>query len=193
MIKINLLPFRLARKKENVRRQVSVFILLLAFAAGCLYYGNSIWNDQIKALELDVASLDYELKVAMTAAKEVDRITKELDDLAQKMKVIGELEADRKEQVELLEAMTKLVIEKRMWFTSFSVSGRTISIKGIALDNTTVADFMRKLEKSGFFSSVVLGNLTKETVSKTMNLKKFEITCNKVIPKSPVNPKAKVS
>ncbi|MDX9785633.1 MAG: PilN domain-containing protein [Desulfobacterales bacterium] len=193
MIKINLLPFRLARKKENVRRQVSIFMLLLAFAAGLLYYGNSFWSDRINDLEREVASLDQALKVAMTAAQEVDRIKKELEDLAQKMKVIGDLKANRREQVELLEAMTTLVIEKRMWFTSFSVNGPTISIKGIALDNTTVADFMRKLEQSKFFSTVILGNLTKETVSKTMNLKKFEITCNKALPESPVNPKAKVS
>jgi len=27
MIRINLLPFRAARKKENIRRQISVFVL----------------------------------------------------------------------------------------------------------------------------------------------------------------------
>ena len=31
MIRINLLPFRAARKKENVRRQISLFLLSLAF------------------------------------------------------------------------------------------------------------------------------------------------------------------
>lgn len=193
MIKINLLPFRLARKKENVRRQVSVFVLLLFFSAGLLYYGNSYWVDKIKALELDVASLDKELSVAMKAAKEVDQIKKALKDLAKKTEVIEKLKADRKEQVELLDAMTSLVVEKRMWFTSFSISGKKLSIKGIALDNTTVADFMKRLEKSGIFSAVVLGNVSKETVNKTMNLKKFEITCNKAAPQPPVNPKAKVS
>lgn len=193
MIKINLLPFRLARKKENIRRQVSVFVLLLVFSSICLYYGNSFWNSRIQTLTQDVGFLDQELKVAMAAAQEVDRIKKELNDLEQKMKVITDLKASRREQIDLLDAMTRLVIEKRMWFTSFSAAGISVSIKGIALDNTTVADFMRKLETSGLFSSVVLGNLTKETINNNMNLKKFEITCNKVTPQLPVNPKANAS
>lgn len=193
MIKINLLPFRLARKKENIRHQVSVFVLLLVFSSICLYYGNSFWNSQIQTLTQDVGFLDQELKVAIAAAQEVDRIKKELNDLEQKMKVITDLKASRREQIDLLDAMTRLVIEKRMWFTSFSATGISVSIKGIALDNTTVADFMRKLETSGLFSSVVLGNLTKETINNNMNLKKFEITCNKVTPQLPVNPKANAS
>ena len=43
MIRINLLPFRAARKKENVRRQVSVFLLSLVLvviiAVIALQYG----------------------------------------------------------------------------------------------------------------------------------------------------------
>ena len=42
MIRINLLPFRAARKKENIRRQVSIFVLSLAFLLIILFYYN--WN-----------------------------------------------------------------------------------------------------------------------------------------------------
>jgi type IV pilus assembly protein PilN len=31
MIRINLLPFRAARKKENIRRQISIYVLSVAF------------------------------------------------------------------------------------------------------------------------------------------------------------------
>ena len=40
MIRINLLPFRAARKKENIRRQVSIFLLSLAFLLIILFYYN---------------------------------------------------------------------------------------------------------------------------------------------------------
>jgi type IV pilus assembly protein PilN len=182
MIRINLLPFRLARKKENIRRQVSIFLLLLIFSTILLYWGNSFWNNQIDNLSQMNAQLSAELKSAMKDAKEVDRIKKELDDLDQKRKVIEDLKANRKAPVIMLEAMTRLVIEKRMWFTSFSEKGTIITIKGTALDNKTVADFMGQLEKSGLFSTVNLDNLKQETMKNDISLKQFDITCNKSLP-----------
>lgn len=193
MIKINLLPFRLARKKENIRRQVSVFLLLLVFTSAVLYYGNSYWNAKIKDLNTKVSRLDSELKTAMKDAREVDRLKKELDDLAQKIRVIGNLKANTREPVQTLDTMTKMVIEKRMWFTDFSSVGKTIKIKGIALDNKTVADFMGRLERSELFSVVNLGNLKKQKVQGKFDLKQFEITCQKAAPKKANQTKAKVS
>jgi type IV pilus assembly protein PilN len=43
MIRINLLPFRKARKKENVRQQISVFFLALVFLTlGLSYFAISL-------------------------------------------------------------------------------------------------------------------------------------------------------
>ena len=39
MIRINLLPFRAARRKENIRRQVSVFLLMIIFALTVYFIG----------------------------------------------------------------------------------------------------------------------------------------------------------
>lgn len=190
MIKINLLPFRLARKKENIRRQVSVFFLLLFFSAIALYWGNAYWDIKIDALTANVSQLNAELKSAIQDANEVDKIKKELDALEEKRKVIETLKTNRKGPITMLDAMTRLVIEKRMWFTSFSDKGQVVTIKGIALDNKTVADFMKELEKSGLFSNVNLGNLKQETIKKELNLKQFDITCNKALPQKKEDIKA---
>lgn len=194
MIRINLLPFRLARKKENIRRQVSIFLLLLVFTTIALYWGNSFWNIQIERLTEKNGQLKTALQSALAAANEVDRIKKELEDLDQKRKVIEDLKANRKAPVVMLEAMTRLVIEKRMWFTSFSEKGMAVTIKGIALDNKTVADFMGQLERSGLFSTVNLDNLKQETFRDDLSLKQFDITCNKALPPKTVDEsKAKAS
>lgn len=193
MIRINLLPFRLARKKENIRRQVSIFLLLLIFTTILLYWGNAFWNNQIDDLTQLNAQLSAELKSAMADANKVDKLKKELDDLDQKRKVIEDLKANRKAPVIMLEAMTRLIIEKRMWFTSFSEKGTVITIKGTALDNKTVADFMGQLEKSGLFSTVNLDNLKQETMKNDISLKQFDITCNKALPPNTVESKANAS
>ncbi|RLB32469.1 MAG: pilus assembly protein PilN, partial [Deltaproteobacteria bacterium] len=38
MIRINLLPFRAARKKENIKRQISIFVLTTLFAFAAMGY-----------------------------------------------------------------------------------------------------------------------------------------------------------
>lgn len=50
MIRINLLPYRAAQKKENVRRQISIFVLAVIMVAGILLYYNISLNNDIDAL-----------------------------------------------------------------------------------------------------------------------------------------------
>ena len=179
MIRINLLPFRAARQKENVQRQITAFILGLVLVTIVLYLVGGIWKTRISRLNTQITNIQTELANQTAAAKEVDKIKKDLDDLEKKTQVINNLKQSRREPVQLLEAMTGLVVEKRMWFTSFSDSNKTVKIKGIALDNKTVADFMTRLEGSGLFSNVNLESTKQQTVQKSLNFKSFEITCRK--------------
>ncbi|MBU0698711.1 MAG: PilN domain-containing protein, partial [Proteobacteria bacterium] len=68
---------------------------------------------------------------------------------------------------------------KRLWFTSFQANGDDIKIRGIALDNKTVADFMTRLDGSKLFFNVNLQRLQQQKM-KNMNLKNFEISCTRV-------------
>lgn len=190
MIRINLLPFRAARKKENIRRQISVFILTLFLSAAILYYVGGFWTNKIKMLGSQIKQINSELAATTVAAREVDRIKKDLDALKKKTDVIHNLEKTRREPFQLLDAMTGLVVEKRMWFTDFSDIQNAVKIKGVALDNKTVADFMTRLEGSGLFSSVNLDNLKQQIFKKTLSLKSFEITCQKAKAKNASGKKA---
>ena len=179
MIRINLLPFRAARQKENVQRQIMAFILGLIFVTVVLYMVGGVWTKKIDRLNTQIAKINKELTRQTAAAKEVDRIKKDLDALEKKTQVINNLKKSRREPIQMLEAMTGLVVEKRMWFTNFSDSSKTVKIKGVALDNKTVADFMTRLENSGFFSNVNLDNTKQQIFRKSLSLKSFEITCRK--------------
>jgi len=190
MIRINLLPFRAARKKENIRQQISAFVLSLFLVTGLLYWVGGYWSKKIDALNTEIQGIQRDLTATQSAAKEVDRIIKELDELHKKTEVINNLKKSRREPVQMLEAMAELVVEKRMWFTDFSDSGQTVKIKGIALDNKTVADFMTQLEESALFSNVNLDNLKQQTMYENLSLKNFEITCSKAEPENASDKKA---
>ena len=179
MIRINLLPFRAARRKENIRRQISIFLLSFIFVSISLFYYRMQLNLQLGELRTQAEDVKSRLKIFRQKAREVDNIKQALDTLNKKINVIKTLELNRREPVRLMEAMTEVVIPKRMWFTDFTDNKDSVVIKGNALDNKTVADFMTQLENSGFFSTVNLTTLKQITIQK-VNVKDFEISCDKI-------------
>ena len=178
MIRINLLPFRAARKKENIRRQVSIFLLSLAFMLIVLFYYNWSLGSKIDGLSAKINQTKTELKKYNKINKEIATIKKKLSNLKKKMAVMDTLEANRFEPTRLLDVMTQVIVPRRMWFTSLQSKGKTVKINGIALDNKTVADFMVRLENSGLFREVDLKTLKQRKVRKS-NLKSFQINCKK--------------
>ena len=54
MIRINLLPYRAAQKKENIRRQISIFVLAVIMVVGILVYYNISLNNDIDALNTQI-------------------------------------------------------------------------------------------------------------------------------------------
>jgi type IV pilus assembly protein PilN len=180
MIRINLLPFRKARKKENVRRQISIFILVLIFLTLGMSYFAIALNRKIQDLDNRIKTSNQQLSELTVLTKEIDDIKKKLDTIKKKTAVIKNLERNRKSSVILLDTMTSMVIPGRMWFTSLSDISDSVEINGFAMDNKTVADFMIKLEGSKLFYSVSLKTIKQQAI-KDVSLKNFEISCRKIV------------
>jgi len=178
MIRINLLPFRSTRKKENIRRQLSIFLLSLAFAVVAIFGIYYLLSSQVDDLNRRIASTQAELEKYDKINREIEEIKKKLDNLNKKLTVIRELEVSRYEPVRLMDTLAQVIIEKRMWFTALDAKADVVNISGVAMDDKTVADFMVRLEGSGLFSAVNLKTLRQVEIQKT-NLKSFEISCQK--------------
>lgn len=190
MIRINLLPFRTARKKENVRRQLSILLSSLFLAIILMFYINLRLNSMVKEINIKVESAKTEVAKYEKINKEIAEIKGKLEVLKTKMNVINDLEANRYEPVRLMDAMTKLIIPNRMWFVNFDAIGKTVNISGVAVDSQTVADFMIRLESSKLFEAVNLKTIKKQMVRQA-SLKSFEISCNKKYAKQEVKSEAK--
>ena len=184
MIRINLLPFRTERKKENVRRQLSLFLLSLILVLIVLVYYNFSLSAKIGKLNKTIATTKADLNRYEEINKEIARIKNNLDILKKKMAVIDQLQSDRYAPVRLLDMMTQVLITNRMWLVSLDDQEKAVTINGIALDNKTVADFMVGLQNSGLFNGVNLKTVKLQEVQKT-KLKGFQIICNKIAPQQP--------
>ncbi|MBW1897053.1 MAG: PilN domain-containing protein, partial [Deltaproteobacteria bacterium] len=114
-----------------------------------------------------------------------------LKKLQAKMDVIQKLEVNRTRSVRILDSLTGLVIADRMWLTNLTDKNGAVNMKGMAMDNKTIADFMKRLEASPFFDAVNL--VTSKQVEKKEiagKFKEFTITCRSQMPKTPEETKA---
>ncbi len=179
MIRINLLPFRAARTKENIRRQISIFLLSLLLVTVTIIYSNTRLNSKMLDLNTRTEKITKELAKYTKINNEIKSIKKKLELLKKKTNIIKNLALSSEDAVRLLDAMTKMVVEKRMWLTMLETKGKTVNIKGVALDNKTVADFMTRLEDSKLFKKVELKTTKQQQFKKTINLKSFVITCER--------------
>jgi len=216
MIRINLLPYRAARKTENIVRQVTFFFIFIILVAVGMFFYNMQLNAKINDLNAKIEDIKIKIKKTEKVAQKVDQIKKELDTLKRKMLVIQDLKSTRKEPVLLMGKMTEVMVKGRMWLTSLGETGNTINANGIALDNKTVADFMINLEQasrldeeesaqqegetrdqwemrlkmSRWFANVNLRTLSQKSFKKNLDLKDFQINFTKRPVPKPATKKA---
>ena len=179
MIRINLLPFRVARKKENIRRQISIFFLFIILTIVALFWYTSVMNKQLLIITEKTKQVNFQSSQYKEKADRVARIKKDLKVLEQKPQIVSSLKKQRREQLILFDGMTDLIVPERMWLESFQTNENSVMIKGIAFDNPTIAEFMEKLEKSSFFNKIDLKTAKIKNFKDGVILKSFELLCSK--------------
>ena len=187
MIRINLLPFRAARKKENIRKQVSVFFLCLLLVIIVLGWVHFYLGSKQTRLTTNVTDTKKELALYKKKNEEIKELRQKLQDLEMRQQVIQDLEKQRFEPVHILDELTGKIVAERMWLTRLDINSNQMDVDGIALDNNTVANFIDNLEtisklnepQSHLYEKVRLNKLQQEEI-RNLNMKKFEITALKV-------------
>ena len=177
MIRINLLPVRAARRRENIRRQVSVFALCIVFAVSAMGYLTISMTGKISDLTDKIETAQTNLKRYQAIEKRVNKIKGELQKLHEKMDIIAKLEEKRAGPVQIMDALTGLVVAEKMWLTSLTEGGGKMNLAGVAMDNETIADFMTRLENSPYFKVVDLISSKQVKLEKEKKFKKFTMTC----------------
>lgn len=179
MIRINLLPFRLARKKENIRRQVSIFLLSILLVVMALVWYTLRVETEIRKTKEKTEAVKVQIALYKEKADRVTAIKAKLKILEEKLKIVASLQTRQNEQQVLLEEMADRIVKKRMWLESLTADATQVVIRGIAFDNPTIADFMKNLESSPLFISVDLKRSVNKIFEGNIALKAFELVCTK--------------
>lgn len=180
MIRINLLPYRAARSKENVRKQISVFLLSFVLLIIVLIVFNGYLGSKKDRLAGNLENLKKEVAVYEEKARQVDEIRKKLDTLNKQIEIVNQLKEYRKKPPLLLAKMTEMVVPGRMQLTRLVSDDANLTLVGDALDNETIAVFMLRLERSDLFSEVMLES-SKQVNKYNVDMKQFNIKCKKAV------------
>lgn len=183
MIRINLLPIRQMKKRQRLKTELlgfsAVFILVLLILAG----GWFALSGKIANLQDELVTLANKKQTYQPILKQIDTLKKEKQMVEQKLDSIKKLQAGAKVTVRVLDEVASRTPTSRLWLSSLQQSAGRLQLQGIALDNETIAQYMRQLEASEYFEKTELTSSAQTDVAK-QKLKSFSLTINVITPNS---------
>jgi type IV pilus assembly protein PilN len=179
MIRINLLPFRAARKREDIRRQVSISGLLFLLFIVVLGVWFISLATNVSSLKTQETNKKAELESYQKELQEIKDRESRIKAIQAKLDVIHELEKGKTGPVLLLSAIADAVPKQKLWLTSLVEGNGTLTLAGIAMDNETVALFMNNLEnaKSVITSVDLKSAMLKEIPQYRLKVSDFALEC----------------
>ncbi|GAB2798098.1 PilN domain-containing protein [Dyella kyungheensis] len=147
MAHINLLPWRVERRKQRERE----FFMQLGAAAVVAVLGVLVWygwmdgrissqNDRNVYLQGEIKQLDERI----TKIKDLEKVRESL--LARKQ-IIEQLQANRSQMVHLFDELVK-TIPASARLNGLKQTGESMTLDGVAQSNASVAEYMRNIESS---------------------------------------------
>jgi len=158
MIRINLLPYRAARKRENIKRQITLYVLcVILLLSGMFYFYMTLTHD-LSALKSREGEIRADLATLQKTIKRINELDKKTKELKTKLDVIRDLENSKTGPVLLLAEISNAVPKDKLWLNSFGESGGILTLTGTAMDNETVALFMVNLKAQEHIQTVDLSS-----------------------------------
>ena len=181
MTRLNLLPWREMRRKEQDRQLLTIgvgaaiLMLGITFLAH-LRVGQMMENQSArnKFLETEIAKVEDEIK-------EIKELKTQRDALVARMRVIEELQGDRTRIVHVFDDLTRKMPEGA-YLTNLTQADKVFTLKGVAQSNARVAAFMRNLEGSPWFVNPDLDVINVEAKG-SERLSKFTLRVSQEIKK----------
>jgi type IV pilus assembly protein PilN len=178
MTRINLLPWRELRRKEQQRQFISIaagaVILMGAVMVYIHLHVNALIEDQNqrnKFLQDEIAKVEQ--KIA-----EIRTLEAKKQQLLARMDVIQQLQTRRPEIVHIFEELVR-AIPSGLYLTGVSQSGNVIVIEGAAQSNARISALMRNLDSSDWFNDPKL-DVIEADAREQARVSRFKLTVNQV-------------
>lgn len=159
MIKINLLPVARATKKvalNEVQLQLGAGLAAVLVLVALCGYRWQMLSEQVVHQTQVKESKQKELADLKKKVAEVENYEKNKKVLENKNRVIEQLRKNQGGPVRLLDQVSQSLDPLKIWLTSVDDGGSQIVLDGRALATDDVVEFVKSLQRSNYFSSVLL-------------------------------------
>lgn len=184
MIRINLLGKDII-KREYIKEELPLHLLSMLFLLIIIICMQFFISSKISSLNSRVSSLKGEMAKYEKVKNRLTELEKKRTALDKRLKVVETLQQGRIGPVCVLDELATNLPEKRLRLNSLSLEqqGTLLTLEGIALDNETIADFMRRLDSSPYFEGIDLVESAQKVVN-GVKLKRFAIKSRISMPKT---------
>lgn len=177
MIRINLLPVRVSKKKAAGKQQLVLFAAIVVLG----YVGNFAWAQarasELKTRQQKIAKTRDEIAQLDRIIGEVKNIKEQQAALREKLDTLAELKAGRAGPVRVMDALAS-VTPKRLWISKLDEKGGNATITGSAATFDDVSSFMTALKGDSHFANVELSktSATQTGTGRKIDLVDFTLT-----------------
>lgn len=173
MIRLNLLPVRELNAESDRRRDLIVTGVSLATTTLILVGIYLYQSAHLSHLAKELPVIRKEVEVLNGKVKELGNLEAKIKELRSKHKVIEDLRGQKMGPTLVMDSLAA-AIPSSLWLVELKQSGGILIMNGLAMDNQSVAEFIRSLSRSGHFRDVELVETT-QADQKTGPFKKFSI------------------
>jgi type IV pilus assembly protein PilN len=174
MIRINLLPARVSRKKLAGRQQLVLIVLLVI---GVLV-ANGIWSQERRG---ELTAREQRLRRTRESIAQLEKIIGEVKTIKaqqatakDKLAVLDRLKAGKQGPVRVLDELATMIPSK-LWLRKFDEKAGGVSFEGTAASIDEVSAFLAALKRSQYFGAPELKK-TAARSEKGLKLVDFNIT-----------------
>lgn len=147
MARINLLPWREARREELKRAFLTILGLVAVAGVLLVALGDRIVNAQIDRQRARNDYLAQNIRELDNQVEEIKDLQRKRNQLVDRMRVIQELQGNRPIIVRVLDQLVRTVPDG-VFYTSVAAVGQELTIAGVAESNNRVSSLMRRLDAS---------------------------------------------
>lgn len=147
MARINLLPWRDARREELKREFFTVLGLVALLAIALLVLADRFVNGQIDHQRARNAYLEENIGILDAKVAEIRDLQRKRNQLIDRMRVIQELQGNRPIIVRIMDQLVRTVPDG-VFYERVESKQKQLAISGVAESNNRVSSLMRRLDGS---------------------------------------------
>jgi len=160
MIRINLIPYRVARQQQQTMQHVSTFLVVVVVAFLLALAAHTFASLQLADLKEETITVQKQNDDLKSKIGTIANLANLRTDVERKLKIVDRLQEGRFRSLKTLHAIS-IVIPENVWLDKITDTGSSIELSGLGESNKAVASFMRKLDKSPLFTNVRLGEISR--------------------------------